>query len=186
MLGSEVDMSASGFAIFVVTAALGGSVAALAAPKAQDAPGEPKLISVHPFTGQRGATFVATVRGNSLHESTSVFVDNAPFTAVIEGSDSEPADKPGKPSVDLIRLRVRVDANAKTGRYPFRLVTQRGISTPLSLHVLDAPVIAEPAGPHETPDTAIPVDNLPAVFNGRIAQRGEHAVPARQIAGSGG
>src|SRR5205085_2584350 len=103
----------------------------------------------------------------------SVFVDHAPFSATIEGSESEPADKPGKPSVDLIRLRVRVDASAKPGRYPFRLVTQRGISTALWFHVLDLPVIAEPVGSHETQDTAIAVDRLPAVFNGRIGQRGE-------------
>src|SRR5258706_210939 len=163
-------MSAAG--LVILAAVIGGSASALAAPKAVDAPGDPKLISVHPFTGQRGAALTVTVRGNSLRGATAVILENAPFTAVIEGAEPAP-DKTGKTPADIIRLRIQVDANAKPGRYPLRLVTPGGISNALGFHILDLPVVAEPAGSHETPDTAISVDKLPAVFNGRIERRGE-------------
>src|SRR5882762_4296249 len=85
MIGSKVRMSALWFAI--VVAVLGGSASALAAPKAPVAPGDPKLVSVHPFTGRPGAAFVVTVRGSALNEATTVFLENAPFTAIVDGTE---------------------------------------------------------------------------------------------------
>jgi hypothetical protein len=160
-------MSASRFAILLVAALLG------AAPKAPDSPGDPKLTSIHPFTSQRGASFAATVRGSGLLDVNAVFAENAPFTASIEGTEHEPAGKTSKTAVDVVRLRIQVVENAKPGRYPFRLVTPRGISNALQLHILDFPVVAEPEGSHETPDTAVSVEKLPVIFNGRIGRRGE-------------
>ena len=167
MIACEVRMS-SRLAIIIIAAS-----AALAAPKAPDSPGDPKLISVHPFTGQRGAAFTATVRGNGLRDATAVFVENAPFIATVEAAAPDTVGKTGKTPVDVVRLRIQVDANAKPGRYPFRLLTPRGISNALPLHVLDLPVALPPDGSHETPDTAVSVATLPAVFNGLIARRGE-------------
>ena len=151
---------------------IAASASAFAAPKAPESPGDPKLISVHPFTGQRGAAFVATVRGNGLRDATAVFVENAPFTATVEGTEPGAPGK-SKTPVDVVRLRIQVDANAKPGRYPFRLLTPRGVSNALPLHILDLPVALLPDGSHETPDTAVSVSRLPAVFNGLIARRGE-------------
>ena len=159
--------------ILVVGGVLAGSVSALAPPKIPDTPGEPKVLSVYPFTGQRGAAFTATVRGNGLRDATAVFVDNASLTAIIEGAEAEISDKPARTPVDLVRLRIQVDETAKVGRYPVRLVTPRGISNAVMLHIVEQPVTAEPAGSHETPDTAILVDKFPAIFTGRIARRGE-------------
>src|SRR5437879_4098056 len=139
-------MSASRFAIFVVASLLG------AAPKAPVAPGDPKLVSIHPFTAQRGAAFIATVRGSGLRDVNAVFAENAPVTASIEGAER---DASGKTPVDVIRLRIQIGENAKPGRYPFRLVTPRGISNALQFHILDLPISAEPEGSHETPDTAV-------------------------------
>ncbi len=167
MIVSEVRMSASRLAIFVVAALLS------AAPKTPDSPGDPKLVSIHPFTGQRGAAFVATVRGSGVREATAVFVENAPFTAIVEGGEPEAGGKAGKTPVDVVRLRIQIEANAKPGRYPFRLITPRGISNALQFHILDLPVAAEPEGSHETPDTAVSVEKLPVVFNGLIGRRGE-------------
>src|SRR2546426_126152 len=133
--------------------------------------GEPRIVSVHPFTGQRGATFTATIRGNELRKATSVFLENAPFTIAIEVTETDPGKS--KVPVELVRVRIQIAADAKPGRYPFRLVTPQGVSNALSLHIIDCPVTAEPAGAHETPDTAVPVDTLPAVFAGRISRRGE-------------
>src|SRR5882762_7256079 len=156
--------------IGIIAAVLGG-MPALGAPKAPVAPGDPKLVSVHPFTGRPGAAVVVAVRGSALREATAVFLEKAPFTAVVDGT--EPTDTSGRTPQDVIRLRIQVDANAKPGRYPFRLVTPGGISNALRFHILDLPVLAEPEGSHETPDTAIAVDQVPSVFNGRIARRGE-------------
>ncbi len=152
------------------------SVAAFAAPKAAAPVGEPRALSVHPFTGQCGSTFLATVRGNGLREATSVFLEDAPLTVTIEGAEAEPpneATAKSKAPVDLVRLRIQVAADAKTGRYLFRLVTPQGVSNALPLRITEYPVAAQPAGSHETSEAAVPVDRLPAVFTGRIAHRGE-------------
>ena len=114
-----------------------------------------------------------SVRGNGLRETTAVFLENAPFTATIEGTEAGAADKTSKTPLDTLRLRIQIEANAKPGRYPLRLVTSGGISNALRFHILDLPVSAEPAGSHETPDTAVAVDKMPAIFNGRIGRRGE-------------
>src|SRR5260370_24453472 len=134
---------------------------------------EPKLLSVYPSTGQQGATFSATLRGNSLREATAVFFNDGSLTAFIEASEAEISDKSAKGRFDLVNLRIQVEKNAKPGVYPLRLVTPRGISNSVMLHVVEYPVAEEPAGSHETPDTAVVVKKLPVVFNGRIAQRGE-------------
>ncbi len=146
-----------------------------AATKLAPAPGEPKIVSIYPFTGQRGTTFTVTVRGNGLHDANAVFLKNAPFTAAIEGADiaAPDAEAKSKTPIDLIRLRIQIEPTAKPGRYPMRLVTPRGISDAIPLTVLEQPVEEEPAGSHETPESPISVNKLPAVFSGKIARRGE-------------
>jgi len=156
----------------------GGQLAAFAAPKIKDVPGEPKLSSVYPFTGQRGTTFTATVRGTGLHGATSVFAKNAPFTAEIEIAEIEPPEElspsaKAKTPIDLIRVRIQIDGAAKAGRYPIRLVTPSGISNAIPISVIDQPIVDEPAAAHDTPDTAVAIAKLPAALNGRIARRGE-------------
>ncbi len=137
---------------------------------------EPKAVSVHPFTGRPGSSFTATVRGNALGKTRAIFLEDAPFAAVIEGMEAEPpGESPGrnKTPFDLVRLRVEVAPDAKPGRYPFRLVTEDGVSNALTLHVVEQAIRAEPPGAHETPDEAVAVSELPVTFNGRIARRGE-------------
>jgi hypothetical protein len=157
---------------------------ALGAPKSVPAPGEPAALSVYPFTGRRGATFTATVRGNGLREAISVFVEQAPFTLALEGIESEPpqeAGAKGKAAADLVHLRVAVAPDARPGRYSFRIVTRRGVSNALAFHIVDYPVFAEPEGSHETPETAVPAGGVPAVFTGRILRRGESDFYAFQV-----
>jgi len=152
-----------------------GSATNLLAQKGPAAPREPNLVSVHPFSGQRGSTFAVTVRGNALRGATSVFAD-APLTVAIEGTEAEPpAEGSGRNrgTFDLVRLRVQVAADAKPGRHSFRLVTSGGVSNALPLHVTEHPVTAEPEGSHETAETAVPVSSLPAIFAGRLLRRGE-------------
>lgn len=138
--------------------------------------GDPQATSIHPFTGQRGTTFVATLRGSDLTGASAVSVGGAPFTVVVEGAAAEP---PGESSgrnnrkVDLVTLRVQVAQDAKPGRYPIRLITRNGISNALPLQIIDLPVLTEPEGIHETPESAVAVPRMPAVFAGRLARRGE-------------
>src|SRR4051812_33527549 len=81
---------------------------------------DPRLVSIHPFTGQRGATFIATVRGSGLAAASGASIGRAPFTVTVEGTDVEPTGG-NKGRMDLIRLRVQVSQDAQPGRYPIRL-----------------------------------------------------------------
>ena len=127
---------------------------------------DPRAISIHPFLGQRGTTFSATLRGNSLAGARAVRLENGPFTVTVEGVEPEPPAESGgrKTRVDLVKLRVDVRPDAKPGRYPFRLITRNGISNALSLEIIDGPVLPEPPGTHETRQSAIPISSLPATW----------------------
>src|SRR5947208_14948800 len=88
---------------------------------------EPRAVSIHPFTGQRGATFTATVRGSGLAGASMASIGDAPFVVTVEGVDAEsPADGRNRSTTDLVTLRVEARADAPPGRYPIRLVTRNG------------------------------------------------------------
>src|SRR5579872_7195753 len=146
------------------------SVAAGAQPR-----GDPRAISIHPFTGQRGTTFIATVRGSGLKGASAASIGKAPFTIAVEGTQAEPPDDASgrnKGRMDLVKLRVEVPADAKPGRYSIRLITSNGISNALPLHIVDVPVLAEPAGEHDR-ESAVAIARLPVAYAGRLARRGE-------------
>ena len=137
---------------------------------------DPKISSVYPFSGQRGSTFTATVRGSGLAGASAAVVENAPFTIAVEKAESEPpTEKTGRnrAPADLITLRVQVSGDAQPGRYPIRLVTRHGITNALPVYVVDLPVAAEPPGSHDTPESAIAASNVPSTFAGRLSRRGE-------------
>ena len=115
------------------------------------------------------------LRGTGLGGASSVSIGNAPFTVAVEGTEAEPqGESPGrKNAAQLVKLRVDVAPDAKPGKYAIRLITKNGISNALSLNVVDFAVIAEPAGVHETQDSAIAIAKLPVVYAGRLARRGE-------------
>src|SRR5438105_1902229 len=112
-----------------VVLAFVSSLPALAQPRQ-----EPRAISIHPFTGQRGATFTATVRGTGLASSTMASIGDAPFQVTVEGVETEPPPEGrNRSTTDLVRLRVEARQDAQPGRYPIRLVTRNGISNALFL-----------------------------------------------------
>lgn len=137
---------------------------------------DPRAVSLHPFTGQRGGVFHATVRGANLKDAKSVFAEDAALRIAIESAGPEVVP-PGVPKprnpMDFVRLRVETAADAKPGRYTFRLVTPSGVSNSLPLQITDSIVLAEPDGSHETPETAVPVAGAPALYTGLIGRRGE-------------
>jgi hypothetical protein len=153
-----------------VVVALSLSVQAGAQPRE-----EPRAISIHPFVGQRGATYVATLRGSGLRGATALSIGNAPFAVKVESVDPEPAGESAgrKGKIDLVRLHVEVRPDAKPGRYPVRVITLNGVSNALPLEIVDDVVMAEPDGLHETQDSAVPIPSLPATYVGRLAHRGE-------------
>jgi hypothetical protein len=135
---------------------------------------DPRATSIHPFTGQRGTTFFATVRGNGLAGASAASIGNAPFAITVEGVEAEaPGEGRSKSTVDLVKLRVEVREDARPGRYPIRLVTRNGISNALPMQIVDFPVLAEPAGTHENQESAVAISRLPTVYAGRISRRGE-------------
>ena len=136
---------------------------------------DPRAISIHPFTGRRGTTFVATVRGSGLGGARAASLGDAPFTISVEGIEAEAPEASGRSrgKMDLVKLRVAVKPDAKPGRYPIRLITRNGISNALPLHIVDLPVLAEPAGEHASQDSAVTIATLPIAYSGRLAHRGE-------------
>ena len=72
---------------------------------------DPKLISIHPFMGSAGSTFVATVRGSGLGGATSVRMETAQWEIAIQDVQAEPARESGarsKTPIELVTLRVTV------------------------------------------------------------------------------
>ena len=122
---------------------------------------DPRAVSVHPFTGQRGTTFSATVRGNNLKDTKAVFTEQEGLKVTIESATAE------------VKLRVETTAATKPGRYTFRLVTPSGVSNALPLQITDSPVLPEPEGAHETPETAVQIASIPALYTGLIGRKGE-------------
>src|ERR1043165_4933186 len=91
---------------------------------------DPRAISIHPFSAERGTTFMATVRGSGLVGASAASLGTAPFTIAVEGVEPEPPGESGGRGrrMDLVKLRVEVKPDAKPGRYPIRLITRNGIS----------------------------------------------------------
>src|SRR4051794_22633414 len=82
---------------------------------------DPRAISIHPFTGQPGTTFIATVRGSGLAAASAASIGNAPFTVAVESTEAEPpAEGRTRSTTELVKLRVQVPQDAKPGRYPIR------------------------------------------------------------------
>src|SRR5215467_6680317 len=96
----------------------------LSLPALPQSVADPRAVSICPFVGQRGSTFVATVRGSGLAGASAASIGKAPFTVAVESIETEPAAESSgrnKVRMDLVKMRVRVLPDAKPGRYPIRL-----------------------------------------------------------------
>ncbi len=143
---------------------------------------DPKLTSVFPWGGQRGTTFQAEVRGESLEGAYAAWFVSGNFKSRILKVEEVPPDfqrqpvgtEPPKnpPRNFRVMIEVSVPANAATGVYNLRLVTPRGVTNSIRFPVLEQPVILEAPGSHQTIDLAQAV-TIPAIINGRLAKPGE-------------
>src|SRR5688572_30852399 len=93
-------------------------------PAAAQSRVDPRIVSMHPFTGQKGTNFSLNARGIGLAGAVSAMLSSAPFTVTVEGITQEPPAGRSKTPTDLVKLRVEVAADAKPGRYPIRLITR--------------------------------------------------------------
>jgi hypothetical protein len=122
---------------------------------------EPKITSVYPAALARGASIEATVRGSDLAAARALVFDRPGVSAAALA-----VEKAAEEKQELFRIRLTVAADAAPGRREFRVLTPKGVSNAIPLHVVDEPVI----------DEAQAVDSLkrfPVVINGRISEPGE-------------
>jgi hypothetical protein len=146
-------------------------------------PGEPALISVFPFGGQKGTEFQATLRGRSLDKVSAVWFDCEQLSATIVGVENDksgaPAKGKGKKSVSatgplqLLTVSVKVAAGAGTGVHYLRVLGPRGVSNALPVRVHAEPAILEDAASHELPASAQPIPAIPVVVHGKLTRGGE-------------
>ncbi len=131
---------------------------------------EPVALSANPFTGGKGASFTVAIRGTGIKGATAIHTGTAALQASIVGAESEDGSK-GK--TDVVRVRFESAADARAGRYAIRLIAPGGISNALPIVIAEEPVVHEPAGSHDTPETAVVIGGVPVVFNAHITKRGE-------------
>ena len=142
----------------------------------------PLLLSVSPLTGQPGRAFKVEARGHRLEGVSAVWVGNGGFRGEIlsveEVKDQvkqrlRPSQQEKKPvAVYRVLIDLQIEATTRSGVYPLRLVSHRGISNPIGFPVVDAPLTVETAGSHQTIDQSQPVA-LPGFVSGKIAEPGE-------------
>jgi hypothetical protein len=137
-----------------------------AAPK-KDA--EPRISSIYPMTAQRGNTFEAVLRGSNLSDARSLLFEGKGIEGRIVSQNSEPAsggDETKDRPKDLLKVEINLQAEAGIGSHDFRVITSRGVSNKLALHVTAEPVLDQSGA-------ALPLKHFPVVINGRIARPGD-------------
>ena len=141
---------------------------------------DPKILSLYPLGGRPGETFTAHVRGKGLAGAARVWVDSEHITAQIRqiAPIQLPAEKYPGPKSDeeqdgqRLRLEVKVGPHAEPGAYRLRLISDRGISNPVTFLVGAEPVVVENEGNHQLSKNAQSV-TAPVSVQGRISEEGE-------------
>jgi hypothetical protein len=77
-----------------VVVAFAFSVVVVAQPRE-----DPRAMPIHPFVGQRGMAFSATLRGSGLTGATAVSLGNAPFIVAVEGVEPEATGESSGPRI---------------------------------------------------------------------------------------
>jgi hypothetical protein len=141
---------------------------------------DPKILSLYPLGGRPGEAFTAHVRGKGLAGAARVWVDSDHITAHIRqvAPIQLPAEKYSGAKSDRqqdgqrVALQVKVGTHAEPGAYRLRLISDRGISNPVTFLVGAEPVVVENEGEHQLSKNAQLV-SVPVAIQGRISQEGE-------------
>lgn len=152
---------------FLVPGLAASTLALFAEPETKVS--EPRILSMFPFAGQRGATYEAVIRGRSLAGARAFQCVNPYVQARVlrmEQEPSSPADTTGTTPPDLLHIEMTINERASAGVFGFRVVTDRGVSNEMGLHVVNEPVKNES-------DLPAAICQFPFAVNGRIGERGE-------------
>ena len=137
----------------------------------------PQLLSMTPMGGPAGSSLEFRVRGEDLEGIRSVWFDCDRLTAKVKDVKEIKLEKarfsrktyaPGQE----VFLQVDIAEDAAPGACSLRLLTDWGLSGPVTLVVSHGKVVQEQPQPHQDPESA-QVLELPARLNGRISRNGE-------------
>jgi hypothetical protein len=126
---------------------------------------DPKISSIYPAAGRRGSAFGAVLHGSDLDGARAVVWEGAGAEARVLGIETEPSAAGEKLEKQFVKLQVRLALEA-TGRLHFRLVTPRGVTNKIPLHVIEDPVMQEG-------EASGILRRFPLVVNARITRPGE-------------
>ena len=137
----------------------------------------PQLLSMTPMGGPPGSSLEFRVRGEDLEGIRSVWFDCDRLTAKVKAVKEIKLEKarfsrktysPGQE----VYLQVDIAEDVAPGAYSLRLLTEWGLSGPVTLVVSHGKVVQEQPEPHQGPESAQLLE-LPANLNGRIGRNGE-------------
>lgn len=137
----------------------------------------PKLLSMTPMGGPPGSSLEFRVRGEDLEGIRSVWSDCDGLTAKVKSvkeiklEKTRFSSKTYAPGQEVF-LQLDIPEDASPGAYSLRLLTDWGLSGPVTLVVSDGKVVQEQPEPHQDPESAQLLE-LPANLNGRIGRNGE-------------
>jgi hypothetical protein len=137
----------------------------------------PKLLSMTPMGGPPGSSLEFRVRGEDLEGVRSVWSDCDGLTAKVKSvkeiklEKTRFSSKTYAPGQEVF-LQLDIAEDASPGAYSLRLLTEWGLSGPVTLVVSDGKVVQEQPEPHQDPESAQLLE-LPANLNGRIGRNGE-------------
>lgn len=148
---------------------------------AKDAPENrkknPQLLSMTPMGGPPGSSLEFRVRGEDLEGIRSVWLDCDRLTAKVKAVKEIKLEKtrfsrktydPGQE----VFLQVDVAEDATPGAHSLRLLTESGLSGPVTFVVSEGKVVQEQPEPHQGPESAQLLE-FPVNINGRIGRNGE-------------
>jgi len=144
---------------------------------------EPELISLFPLGGRLGSESLMTLRGKSLEGAYGLWFDSKEFSGTVlnlqskESDDTAPQNKPNQDGVSepiqLLNIRLQIDAMAVPGSYGLRVITPRGVSNSLKFWVHAEPSYQERRLSHDLATQAEYLTEYPVVVYGTISQPGE-------------
>ena len=138
----------------------------------------PKLLSMTPLGGSPGSSLEFRVRGEDLEGIRSVWLDCDRLTARVKAVEEIKIEKarfsrktyvPGQE----VFIQVDIAEDAPVGAHSLRLLTEWGLSGPVTLVVSEGRnVVPEQPEPHQDPESAQLLEP-PANLHGRIGRNGE-------------